>query len=124
MFDANQPGSPRRPALLTEPVTDHGLERLWAACEAASTAEPSAETIRRYLETHVLVWDMPSLCDVFPEVALHLEARYSVEPTSRRVTVAFADGREPETFGTDDVRAVVTILLARELQQALARERV
>ncbi len=100
-----------------------GLTRLWAAC-MAEREEPNAETLRAYVASHRLVWDMPSLWEIYPEIVEHLEARYLARHHDGTITISFADDRGPETFEIDDVRHVVDILLSREYREALWRERV
>ncbi|WP_148616521.1 hypothetical protein [Nocardioides rubriscoriae] len=104
-----------------------GLERLWAAIVTLEPVAASADTLRDFLAAHRLIWDMPSLCEVFPEITEHLEARYHLAHDGESVTVTYlapsADGA-PETFDIDDVRHVVDILLSREYREALWRESV
>ncbi|WP_170286240.1 hypothetical protein [Nocardioides rubriscoriae] len=137
LFHGNehQPGTAPAPTPAPTPVVgpgsydEAGLGRLWAACVAAERARPSAATLRDYLATHRVVWDMPSLCEVFPEVTEHLEARYHLEhhPGGVRVTpaaAATAGCAGPEVFPVDDVRQVVDVLLSREYREAVCRESV
>lgn len=87
--------------------------------------ELTAQTLQHYLTAHRLVWDMPSLLEVFPEITEHVESRYLAHHHDGCITVSFPDAEcAPETFPIDDVRHVVDILLSREYREALWHESV
>ena len=80
----------------------------------------SATVLRDYLDTHRLVWDMPSLFDLFPAVVEHLEDRYEIRRVDGGLVISYLDGsRADETFRLTDVRYVVDILLTREYRALL-----
>ncbi|MBS44495.1 MAG: hypothetical protein CMH83_15295 [Nocardioides sp.] len=82
-----------------------------------------SDVLRAYLDAHRLVWDMPSLAEIHPEVLAHLEARYEVADSGPADTGIrhLATGRV-EVFATTDLRSVVDSLLTRELLAATAHE--
>jgi hypothetical protein len=122
MFDAHDhDGHASTPFLLPD---SSGLDRLWAACTAAVPEPETADNLREFVAAHRLVWDMPSLDEVFPEIVEHLEARYLVQRRGETVTVTTLTDGSAEDFEIADVRYVVDILLSREYRESLWRESV
>ena len=121
MFRSNDDTTATTPFVATGPS---GLDRLYAACMATSSHQPSAETLLDYLESLRLLWDLPSLTLLYPEVVEHLEARYLADRRGDEITVSSTVHGGSETFAITDMRHVVDVLLSREYRDALWRERV
>ncbi|MBS44492.1 MAG: hypothetical protein CMH83_15280 [Nocardioides sp.] len=86
-----------------------------------------SDLMRSFLDAHRLVWDMPCLLRLHPEILMHLEARYAVHASDRldRVSVVTVSDRSrpwTQTLELADLRDVVLRLLERELALALEAE--
>ena len=77
-----------------------------------------------YLDVHRLVWDMPSMHEVYPEVIGYLDDRYALAFASDDDLMVFYKQAPiaPERFGVGDARIVVDVLLSREYRAALIAE--
>lgn len=112
------------PSRTTRVSRDAGLERLYDALLVARGMRPSAATVLAYRDAHRLVWDMPSLGELYPEIVRHLRIRYAFEQVADTIVVDHLSGEPSESYETEDVRFVVDVLLTREYRQALWDDRV